>query len=134
VVKEPVKQVKAYDPYDEEYSPPPQDDPPSADDGTPDAEDPSFAAEQEAQKEDEASLEQDREQEEAERKAERDADEFVEMSFARASAIVTQLMNDETVVRRLKEVSLFGSFVRVGGLMNWVVESGAGESGEEAVG
>jgi ABC-type glutathione transport system ATPase component len=134
VVKEPVKQVKAYDPYDEEYSPPPPDDPPSAADGSPDAEDPSFAAEEEAQKAEEESLQRDREQEEAERKTERDTDEFVEMSFARASAIVTQLMNDEAMVRRLKEVSFFGFSVKEGGLISCVVESGAGESGEEAVG
>lgn len=111
-MKEPVKQAKAYDPYDEEYSPPPPDHPPSAEDGSPDAEDPSLAAEEEAQKEEEASRERDREQEEAERKAERDTDEFVDMSFARASAVVTQLMNDETVVRRLKEVGLWVSVQR----------------------
>lgn len=39
-------------------------------------------------------------------KRERNEDDFVNMSFAKASVVITSLMSDYAVLRRLKDVSL----------------------------
>lgn len=97
-----------YDPYDENYSVPVRADGEDSEDETSRhermEEDARVAADAEAENEREAETEQ-----EAQRvdrlHAERDTDEFVNMPFRRASAVVTQRLNEESVMRRLKEVS-----------------------------
>lgn len=104
----PVPITAVHDPYDEDYSVPLQADGEDPEDETSRQarmeKDARIAVEAEAKKEREAEVEQ-----EAQRAdwlhAERDTDEFVNMPFGRASAVVTQRLNEESVMRRLTEVS-----------------------------
>lgn len=103
-----------YDPYDEDYTAPVQDDAGEPDDGPSPggqiAEDARLAAHAEAESTKEHTQKRNEEarRESGERlRAERTTDEFVNMPFGRASAVVTQRMNEESVMRRLKEVSPF---------------------------
>lgn len=57
-------------------------------------------------KEAQAEAEKEEEERAAQLKERRNEDEFVNMSFAKASVVVTRLLSDDSVMRRLKEVSL----------------------------
>lgn len=92
-----------YDPYDEDFDPPlePRDDDPMGSE----SEDEAARIEKE-DKEAQAEAEKEEEERAAQLKERRNEDEFVNMSFAKASVVVTRLLSDDSVMRRLKEVSL----------------------------
>lgn len=92
-----------YDPYDEDFEPPEETGPDdAADSDTPDA---AARMEEEEQAREKAQVEADEEERASREKEERNADEFVNMSFGRASVVVTQLLSKDSVMQRLREVS-----------------------------
>jgi hypothetical protein len=90
-----------YDPYDEDYEAPPvQVDSLQMHDEQPSEVDDNISEEEaEAAKKSE-------EEEQAKVVAQRNMDEFVNLSYGQALPIISRLLNEETVMGRLKEVSL----------------------------
>jgi hypothetical protein len=96
----------AYDPYDEDFDPPeemPQ--VPDEDDAMSDPEDEVAPSEKE-DKDAGAELDNGGEDQAKKLKQERNEDAFVNMSFGKASVVVTRLLSDDAVLRRLKAVSV----------------------------
>lgn len=95
----------AYDPYDEDFDPPeeaPQR--PDEDDAMSDPED--DVAPSEKDKDAGAELDGGGEDQATRLKRERNEDAFVNMSFGKASVVVTRLLSDDSVLRRLIAVSV----------------------------
>lgn len=57
------------------------------------------------EREAQAAADKDEEERGLQLKVQRNEDEFVNMSFAKASVVVTRLLSDDSVLQRLKEVS-----------------------------
>ncbi|KAI5452175.1 hypothetical protein NCC49_001113 [Naganishia albida] len=92
-----------YDPYDEDYEPPAE--PVHDDDGPLETESGDEAARIEVEKVEAAEKREKAVEEDSTRlKRERNEDDFVNMSFAKASVVITSLMSDEAVLRRLKDM------------------------------
>jgi hypothetical protein len=111
-----------YDPYDEDFSVPEPTYKVDAENETARhervEEDARVVAETEAQEARAAETEKEAQRVE-QLHAGRDTDDFVNMPFGRASVVVTQRLNEQSVMRRMKEVS-FGALCRSVRLMHLI--------------